>query len=164
MKDKLCYKKETFVLILIAVVLLSGIGFLADGYAKTNLIETFKELDQKDLALQGSKISTVNIKTKAGEIYCGKQLEKALAYFEELQAKGLCLKLDSAKYGNIKVLKHKGNSAVLLVESQYSGKYVTVDNKNEALRKMALNMVCQVELARDGSDWKIADLVVLKEE
>ena len=41
---------------------------------------------------------------------------------------------------------------------------MTVGEKKETMREVEVKMLCQVELARDGDSWKIADTVVLKDE
>ena len=76
----------------------------------------------------------------------------------------MCLKIDSIKYNSIEVLDHDVSSAVLLVSSEYEGDYVTVGEKKESMREVEVKMLCQVELARDGDSWKIANTVVLKDE
>lgn len=160
-------RKKFFKVALIAVfigLILAGTGLFIRSKAKADLIETYKKLDRQDFQIQESSTSTGDIENMAGEIYCGTQLDKAVAYFKELRGKKLCLKLDSVKYGDIKVLKYNGKSAVLLVESEYSGSYVKVEKKNEPLRKLGVNLLCQIDLAREGRKWKISNMVVLKEK
>jgi len=154
--------QRKLLLIIVAVMAVTGITVLVDSQNKAYLIETYKRLDKKDFEIQSSGVSNGNLKEIVGQIYCGPQLDKALAYFKELSSKSLCLKLDSVKYNDIKVLQQARSSATLLVDSSYSGSFVTAE-KGEMMRKLAVNTLCQVELAKDGNEWKISEVVVLKD-
>lgn len=161
MYNKLTHRSVMIVILL--AVLLTGIGLKVEAQTKKNLIEVYKQLDKKDFEIQSTQKPEDEIKKMLEQIYCGPQLEKAKKYFSDLKAKGLCLKLDSAKYDSIKVLKHDARSAVLLVESKYSGDYMTVGQKGETMRELGVNMLYQIEMAKDDNRWKIKDLVVLKD-
>ena len=158
------WPKKNMVLILTAlIVALAGIVCLAQVRADSDLIETYKELEQKDFELQRSGSYSEEVEKRLREIYWGAQLDKALDYFRELAAKGLCLQLDTVKYREIKVLEHSWDSAVLLVESSYSGDFVKSGKENERMRELAVDSLCQVELARKDNKWKIANVIMLKE-
>jgi intein/homing endonuclease len=156
--------QRKLVLGLVIVVLFAiGIAFYAQTQANAYLIETYKKLDNKDFQIQSSVVKSTDVKASLAEIYCGAQMDKAMAYFDELKNKGLRLKLDSVKYKEVKVLKHDWTTAVLLVDSKYSGNFVKAE-KEEIMRKLAVDTLCQVDLARSGNQWKIADVVVLEEK
>ena len=150
--------------VLVLSVLIGGAIFFIQAQSQANIIEAYKELDKKDFEIQSSQYSREEIESKVREIYCGPQLEMALDYFNELNAKGLRFKLNSVQYKSIKVLDHDASSAVLLVDSEYKGDYVTVGESEESMREVAVNRLCQIELAREDNKWKIADTIVLKDE
>lgn len=155
---------KLILIFLVLAVFLGGTGFFIEAQSKADIIEEYKELDKRDFRIQSSQNTEEEIEILAKEIYCGSQLEKAINYYKELKSKGLCLKIDSIKYNSIEVLDHDVSSAVLLVNSEYEGDYVTVGEKKESMREVEVKMLCQVELARDGDSWKIANTVVLKDE
>lgn len=151
--------------LLIPIIILgAGIAYYADAWTDSHLVQVYKELDKKDFDLQSMKGESRGSVEGADEIYCGTQLEKARDYYAQLKEKGLLFKVDSIKYGDIEVLNHRRDSAVLLVESNYSGAFVNADDSKQIAREMAVDILCQVELAKTEGDWKIAEVVVLEEK
>ena len=155
-------RKVTLVLVLLMVVVI-GIVAVLKAQSDTFLIETYKALDKKDFEIQSTACEAKDITSSVEQIYCGVQRDKALTYFEQLRTKGLNLKLEAVKYNDIKILKHGWSAAVLLVDTKYCGNFVKA-GKDEIMGKLAVNVLYQVELARDGRDWKIADVVVLEQK
>lgn len=153
---------KKIILLLLLAVALAGMGICIQAHIETSIIQTFKDLDKKDLAVQGS-LDSENSENIIRQIYCGRQLPKAMAYFKELKTKGLRLKLNSVEYKKIEVLDHDFNSAVLLVNSKYNGDYVTADSSQESMRKLGIDLLCQVELAKESGDWKISNIVMLQD-
>lgn len=156
-------RKKEIIFFLIIILIFSAMSVYAQEQSKSGVVQAYKELDQMDLKLQNSlHPSNKNIEDIISKIYCGPQLQKATAYFEELIKKNLRLKISTVEYKNIKVLKHDRESAVLLVDSKYDGDYLTRD-KGESLRKITVDLVCQVQLEKNEGKWKIYDVVALKE-
>lgn len=157
-------QRKFVVLLLLVVILMAGSTYYVDARSDSNLVEVYKELDKKDFALQRMEVDKDEIADSVAEIYCGSQLDKARDYFAKLEERGLALKVDAIKYGEIEVLKHSWHSAVLLVESSYSGAFVKEGKTEETARELAVNTLCQVELAKTSGDWKVADVIVFKEK
>lgn len=156
-------RRKEIIFCLIFFLIFSAVSVYAQEQSKSAIVQAYKELDQLDLKLQNAiHPSDKNTVEKISEIYCGPQLQKATAYFEELVKKNLRFKIRTADYKNIKVLEHDKESAVLLVDSEYNGDYLTWD-KGETLREIAVDLVCQVHLRKDKGKWKISDVVTLKE-
>lgn len=157
----LILENQRGVLIFILAVLMLVCVKVQGQTAEADIIQTFKELDQRDLKIQGSW--NLNNGGDYGEIYCDPQLSKVRKYLDELKDKGLLLKLGSVKYKTIKVLEYDKGAAVLLVESRYDGDYVDAST-GEAFGKVGTDLLCQVELSRKGQKWKISNIVMLKDE
>lgn len=151
-------------LLILIIILVAGIAYYADARTDSHLIQVYKELDKKDFDLQSMNGESREAVDGADKIYCGTQLEKARDYYAQLKEKGLLFKVNSIKYGTIKVLKYRGDSAVLLVESNYTGAFVNEGDTKEIAREMAVDNLCQVELAKAEGAWKIAEVVVLEEK
>lgn len=156
-------KRKLALAFVLLIVVMLGIVVLVKAQSDAYLVKTYKDLDKRDFEIQSTACEAKDIVESVEQIYCGAQLDKAIVYFEQLRSKGLNLKLDDVKYNEIKVLKQSWDSAVLLVDTQYSGDFVEVGN-DEIMGKLASSVLCQVELTRDGDTWKIAEVVVLEQE
>jgi len=149
------------VLILIAVIAI-GYNLKLNAETRENLIDTYRELDAADFALQEIAPESNRLQALASEIYCEPQLEAALTYLMEMRDKKVKFVVESLKYPSIKVLEHSDNSATMLVQAEVAGSFFHVNDPEEKIRTVRKKTLYQVQMAKIGEKWKIKQIDFLE--